>query len=102
MAGLVFSGMTDDCSDVTTMCDRMGRSSSIESLISQVGTGLSLHDLSGASMTTILISSGASRAKEDSFDNSGLRMQTNLPTKEHRGLVGRDPVLIINTMDGRY
>ena len=72
------------------------------SLTSHVGAASRLHDLDGASMTICLLSSGVGRPKEDSFYNSGLRMQTNLPTKEHRSLVERDPVLIINTMDSRY
>ena len=68
--------MTDDCSDVTTMCDTIGRSSLIVSLTSHVGAGSRLHDFGGASMTIVLISSGVGRAKEDSFDVQQLLIYT--------------------------
>ena len=73
---LYFTGMMDDCSDVLTMCDRIGRSSLIISLPSHVGAGSRLHDLGVTSMTIFLISSGVGRANEDRFDVQQLLIST--------------------------
>ena len=52
------------------------RSSLTVFLTSHVGAGSRLHDFGGASMTIVLISSGVSRVKEDSFDVQQLLIST--------------------------
>ena len=64
---LHISGKTDDVSDAT-MRDKMGRSSSINSLTSQAGGGSTLHDLGGASMMIFLIPSVDGKENEDSTE----------------------------------